>query len=596
MEPAVALLDTPKRAALQSEAARLRTVLKDFERAFAADHDGHKPGKEDIKADAAIAAQYREYNRVRDVLAGKLHLESLHQPQSPSRRRRSGRSERTVSLTPQKSGQATRRESRLHPSDIDPYDAPTSISPQPTLVTAIGPTPQRDGRVLGIFDLLFTSTSEVDTQDTPSANRKRKIDSLYMESPEKVSARHAPVAETPNQRHQKRSGEILDSQSAGTPPSGGATGRRKYSRTPTSEGKKFMLSQFFATPSATRYASIMEQDEPGSTGKTALQDRTPLRTRILGLSPREKMDHRNDPDATPAYLKRSFSFKERLLSASGVASDPDRLGRCRGYATSPIGSRIGPLARQSSQFVSMPLSQRIADQQDLKDQPYDDDLDALREIESNEVNVHVGNGQGIDMVQKRDEDENSIYPRTWKKKGQKRTTRRAMIRPAQVKVKEAPTFVAADEDEDEQNGPSGGKDGKATRVETQSVGPRDHSTAYYSGSEDELHVAEGDMTKPKRRRAEAVFEDEADDHESEGGMRKSKGPRRTKSKADGVLGRPIKDQKAHKSGCQRSKEKDPPVRTINPNAYAHMNFRSLKIKNKNSKAKGAGRGRFGRRR
>src|ERR1700748_3099055 len=70
--PTVHLIDTPKRSALAAHSANLRTKLKQWEKSFAASHSGQKPGKEDIKACLEIAKTYKEYNRVRDVLDGKL--------------------------------------------------------------------------------------------------------------------------------------------------------------------------------------------------------------------------------------------------------------------------------------------------------------------------------------------------------------------------------------------------------------------------------------------------------------------------------------------------------------------------------------------
>jgi hypothetical protein len=44
-----------------------------------------------------------------------------------------------------------------YPNLLDSYDSPSSASPRQYLVTAIGPTPQRDGKVLGLSDLLSNS-------------------------------------------------------------------------------------------------------------------------------------------------------------------------------------------------------------------------------------------------------------------------------------------------------------------------------------------------------------------------------------------------------------------------------------------------------
>src|SRR5882757_2439112 len=163
MDDSITLLDTPKRVSLQSQADKLRATLKDYERTFATEHNGRKPGKDDIKADAIIVAKYKEYNKVSEVLAGKRSLETLNLPQ---RKRRHGRIDSAISLTPHRTlKDNTPSKSTIHPNEIDPYDPPSSASPK-VILNAIGPTPQRGGTVLGIFDLLSNSGSLRGSQET----------------------------------------------------------------------------------------------------------------------------------------------------------------------------------------------------------------------------------------------------------------------------------------------------------------------------------------------------------------------------------------------------------------------------------------------
>src|SRR5256714_9778993 len=71
------LVEAPRQTTLAAYATTLRAKLKQWEKSFAASHSGQKPGKEDIKACFEIAKTYKEYNRVRDVLDGKLGVGSL---------------------------------------------------------------------------------------------------------------------------------------------------------------------------------------------------------------------------------------------------------------------------------------------------------------------------------------------------------------------------------------------------------------------------------------------------------------------------------------------------------------------------------------
>jgi DNA replication and checkpoint protein len=540
MEGGIALLDTPRKASLQSQSTDLRAALKDFERNFAADHAGRKPSKDDIKADAVVARKYKEYSKIRDVLAGKLGLVALEAP-SPSKKRKShSGSEIAVTGSPAKQRlRFTPRKKRLRPDDIDPYDAPSSVTPR-RILTAIGPTPQRDGQVLGIFDLLSNPGSGESLQATPS-NRKRKIATLMGEDDD---VENLPiVAQTPSQQPSKKGSDLLD-HLAGTPVSQLKTTRHKHSRTPVSDGKKFMLSQFFATPSAVRYTEM--------TGAEA--DPTPLRNRVLGLSPAKAPQQERASDATPAYLRRSYSFKDRLLSAS---SNPSRDNSSEVDASSPSSVRNGPwgVSGRQVRFKPKPLSQIAAEMRKREDEMHDDDLDAMRELEDADVGVLVGDSLSPSNTAGQNIAEQAPQG-VWKKKGQKRTTRRVIMRPSTVKTRDKP----ASQDD-------------AKGIDAKEV------------SEDEGHAnpnVDDDDDDDLFNDLENDLNDQSEDGED--AVRPTK-KSKTKEKDSNPLGKPRKPA-----------EEPEKKRTYNPNATSHQNFRSLKIKNKNSKAKGrSGRGRFGKR-
>lgn len=604
-DPVASLLDTPKRASLQSQSATLRAALKDFERTFADDHDGRKPSQEDLRANEEIRATYKQYHKTREVLAGKLSFEALGARSPTRQKKKHTRTDSAVSFTPRtRSHENTPRKVRVHASQLDPYDPPNSASPKAAFLNAIGPTPQRDGRVLGLFDLMSNPGSGGSIQVTPSS-RKRKIDVLL---DDKLLQQPA-VAQTPSQRASKTSGDLLDHLAADTPRSALATGRRKHSRTPASEGKKFMLSHFFATPTTTRYASVLH----GLTEEDELQNgssRTPLRDSVLGLSPHPKVSEDMELDATPAYLKRSFSFKDRLLSASSPAFGSAGDGKPLSRTGSPDPSQAGPRALRRFRSAPKPLTQILADLRKLEDDENDDDLDALRDMESGEVNVLVGDSQGA-LV--RDDASDSLMDdtkgesigateqpaRVWKKKGQKRTTKRSVMRPARVKLKDAPKFVAA---EDADSKKEDQVEELQDRIEETQFAAHDAvNSGYDDFSEDELAAIEdlvpAQRMKTNRSQLASGSDRELDDtdygNDSDDGVHAKNAKKQKKpddsarTTDDAQLG---KSQKAARSNSTKRK-----TGTINPNAQSHMNFRSLKIRNKNSKAKGAGRGRFGRR-
>jgi hypothetical protein len=353
----VQLIDTPRRTALAAHSTALRTKLKQWEKSFADSHSGQKPGKDDIKACVEIAKTYKEYYRVRDVLAGKLNVKSLDDSKraTPTAREGSrnkhepaGHTSETEptgqavnASTPCKASAGSRQcRTALLPNLLDPYQPPTSVSPRPSSVTAIGPTPQRDGKVLGLFDLLSNSGNS--SQATPST-RKRKVDALSYTAQADVDAgKWGGVAQTPSRKRMRKehgAGDLLDYLDDDTP-----KGYQKHSRTPESEGRKFMLSQFFATPTTMRFASIVEDQERVHHSHAVDQDvsghQTRLRTFVLGDRANGLRETRLTVlDATPAYLKRSCSFKDRLLSAS---TSPTRTNKQKPNIPSSSSFPVGP--------------------------------------------------------------------------------------------------------------------------------------------------------------------------------------------------------------------------------------------------------------
>ena len=140
---------------------------------------------------------------------------------------------------------------------------------------------------------------------------------------------------------------------------------------------------------------------------------------------------------------------------------------------------------------------------------------------------------------------------------EKRTTRRANIKPVQVKVKEGAKFVA----------PTG-------REEDQEQ------------ADEEEHDEETELVE------ETQLHDDFDDNDFDDADLPSD------FEVD-LLGEATateqKEKAKNKAKPAVSGAKKPGM--INPNAVSHQNFRSLKIKNKNSKAKAGGaRGKFGKKR
>lgn len=533
MEGEDLLLDTPKKQNLQQQSKDLRGALKDFERQFVAEN-GRKAKQADIKRNLDIAAKYKEYHRTQDVLAGRLPLKQLNSPQvtNTSRSKKHKRTDSGLGSSPYKTSHvlyATPRKRRPSQTLDSAFAGPEVQNLDFGLATTIGPTPHRDGKVLGLFDLVSNAGSNAGAEGTPSSSaRKRKIEELYEHTPAKKT--QLQTAQTPSRRSpSKRKGDLLEFL-AGTPQRHLDSSRKRFSRTPQSEGRKFELSQFFATPSAQRFL--------GSSQDSAQQIASAVPDRDFDRTPQKQPDS-TGLDLTPVYMRRSTSFKDRLLSASQTPNT--------GHVKRAV-KKIGPPTLQhfrSSTSNTLQSDEMRRSKQIHSTDDYDDDLDALREMEDDAFgsSVLVRDSQANLALSNRPGEDENQPSKSYRKKGQKRTTRKANIKPAAPKATALPEFVAPDGFDSEEEGV--GVDSEV-----------DAGSKCDYGSNAEF--------------AESEFEDL-----SEGAAGKSK---------------KLKDTTTE-DARSRSKKK---AGMINPNAQSHTNYRSLKIRNKNSKAKGAGRNRFGR--
>jgi DNA replication regulator SLD2 len=284
---------------------------------------------------------------------------------------------------------------------VDPYDSPSVVRNLFTpLKKALGPTPQKDGHVLGLFDLL----PEEGVVGSPS-----KVDDKTL----KVS-----VQSTPRKTN-------TDSQ-----------GFLKPGRTPSSSGKRFMLDAF-ATP-------LKNQDLNGHGGKT------PSSVSKLHFP-------------TPSFLRRDSQRTQLpVVNEDGT-----------GEVLSPQMARVPrkPLVRG--------LSSILAGLRQIEDEAADEDLEALREMEMEEMDpgskpsskpippkpTILGEDSqpgfplgGFDDEAMYDSEPEELKKPTlgrdgqplkvYKKKGQKRTTRRVNMKPTRSKAPLQPEAPPEDSDDE----------------------------------------------------------------------------------------------------------------------------------------------------
>ncbi|KAI1262060.1 hypothetical protein F5Y18DRAFT_186967 [Xylariaceae sp. FL1019] len=382
-------MDDLQREAYEAKASKLRADLKRFEADWATSHHGKKPGRLEIKQHPDVAGKYKAYNQLRDVLAGK------RPPTGPSNRASNkrpshdddnsrGPSHAQTQTPSKRQCRPDRTPSAARTADLDHAALATPSTRllfSPAMPTSIGPTPQRNGRILGIFDLLDENVENANPDAAAAVTAPRYATSRIQATPS------------------KRMASAGDDSKLGT--------------TPTSFSKRIMLDNF-ATPLKSRDSNALGAATPGSVSKLQL--------------------------CTPAFLRRApmQTLPENAQFTAGPA--PLRLPR-------------KPLGRS--------LSSVVAGLRRLEDEKLDDDLEALREMENDAsspqlVTLAKPVPKAVSEILEPDSqappllggfDDEGLYDspteegkgrdgqrlRVYKKKGQKRTTRRVNMRPTRVK-------------------------------------------------------------------------------------------------------------------------------------------------------------------
>ncbi|KAL8874063.1 MAG: hypothetical protein Q9174_000568 [Haloplaca sp. 1 TL-2023] len=499
----------------------LRLELKEWERSFAADNDGRKAGREDIKQHPDIANKYKQYNKLRAQEAEESQPEIVNLSCLESKKkRRASKPLPDCVQTPKRRAKYVCTD-RTGNTVLQPLPGSSQGTPVAHR-KFIGPTPQKNGRVLGLFDLLTPSS----TIRTPSKKP------LLVPLPSNVMG-------TPSRSAPKNSGERQP---------GSIALPDKRSKSPPSASKQAYLASFL-TPSARRFADV--DGTPGS-GQ-------PVSTLQF--------------DNTPAFLRRD----SQILSRSQGHSSANHKEEHDSLPWSPIAMRV-----MRPKSVGKGLSALVKGLRDMEEAKLDEEMDMLKELEgdgdltarsqaSHHPKVCVKDSQEIDMplgpdgqIQSESEaedgskrhgtDRNGRPLKIWKKRGQKRTTRRVMMRPTNAKWKPEPEWKGAKDDDSDKE--------VAAVEETQFIGG-DHSPksdVEQNGLQtDDEYMSDSKHDGGAQRRSECA----------------------TKDKGQG---------KVHTVPSEPPKGKKKKA----PNSLAHANFRALKIRNKQSKGKG--RGRFGLRR
>lgn len=331
-----------------------------------------------------VAAKYREYDTIRRRPAKEQTTPRKPTRTTPKKTDRNALQERSsnaIAATPSKAELDTRGLQVPEPKAI-PEEEPTPAH----IRCALGPTPQKDGAVLGIFDMLSAGT--------PSKGDTQSLSKL----PE------GPVAGTPSKRS--------------APPSSAP----QLSRTPQSSGKRFYLDAFGGTP-------LKRKREGG--------DQTPASAKKLFATPsflrrnwplaRIEEDDLTEsaPPAGPPLKKRNLVRSLSSIIQGLKKQEEERMDDEWEIMNEIEAEESGEPFKPAS---VPPPKVMVEDSQVGAEMPLGPDQGA----ESSEEEGGIDAGAL---------DANGNPRKVWKKKGLKRQTRRSILRPVLHKAKSAPSAL-----------------------------------------------------------------------------------------------------------------------------------------------------------
>ncbi|KAF8461055.1 DNA replication/checkpoint protein [Kalaharituber pfeilii] len=429
----------------------LRLELKNWESAFAAEH-GRKPTRDDIKKAPEIAAKYKEYNKHRgpaptvapapaSVAAARSSRAQPPEPfrtprkkrlstvleeadsssrddpfHSPSLRRSQGRS--------QDSGRSKRSDSHLetptNPNRISVksdffYDASSPLPLRRIRYSkdgeTVGPTPQKTGKVLGLFESHINSSplkSKASVRKALEETHNTGTDAVT--SPSKGDS----CFETPRKR-KLHDDDVVDS------------------------------------PSSARVASSTTNSVHRSHASTIIVD---------GETPKKRRAPTHDMFTTPTFLRRSSSRVD-----SGIVSSPPvpqlmKCGLVKGLSSlvadlrkmqdDTLDEEMDNLREIEREIMSRGKKPQFPKSTAGKEGNVTPTKGLFGEADGSVEGPGIADLTGQDACHYEEETtaEGEKAPvRIWKKKGLKRQTRRVKMRP----VRNKPTSTIAQKDDDDED-------------------------------------------------------------------------------------------------------------------------------------------------
>ncbi|KAK3990879.1 putative DNA replication regulator sld-2 [Cladorrhinum sp. PSN332] len=499
-------MDDQTKAEYESQSLQVRAELKKWETDWADSHNGKKPSRNDIKQNPDIAQKYKQYNNLRGIISGKIPPPSVAKlaPTTPSKRSKTFQAEAKTPGTV----------SRTDAAAATPATNRKLFSP--ALPTSIGPTPQKDGRVLGLFDLLGKTPSKPTEKPpaglTPSKRRASEVGHLTTPS----AKRFHPAATPSSKSHAELFGSV------GTPLH--ERPDNNVRKTPSST-RSYNFK--FSTPAFLRRTNLPPVDEQDENGEWKVGPLRLPRKLLPGKGPRGLSQI---VTSLRTIQDEAFEDEEDALREMELASDPAPV-----TARKPAAPSSDPIEVNDSQLGLEPPPPPPREKPALLS-AFDDE--AL--YDSDNDTPQLGR-DGLPL-------------RIFKKRGQKRTTRKVNIKP--TRHKRPSTSAAAPQDDSDSEG--------EVIPETQ------HQKSHNPPPEDDLLLSGSDFDGEN----ESDFDELSMEPRKKKDKKDKKKDEKEKEKKEGVIKKTVRMVKA----------------------TAHVNYKRLKLRNNGAKGGPGYNSKFRRRR
>ena len=336
------------------------------------------------QADASphIALKYKQYSKVRDILGGKIPppappLGPAEPTHGHQQRKRSQSDAALPPQTPSKRAKPVQTPSKtqhFQPETmaavvLTPSLARAALTPVAAAVpTSVSPTPQKDGRILGLFDLL---------SGTPSRS------TVLSAAPSRPFS-----AVTPSKR---RATDVLSAGATTTPTTA------RFAITPQSKRTTTATTTQLLFPTASTTPRRHDKNNP-------TQNTTPFKTPSTNRVTKRPSSSSSSSGRTPTSSTPSF-LRRRTLSITGAATATATLsrvdeqdedaGRTGGREEEEAAKAVGPLRLpRKLGGIGRSLSSVVAGLRKLEEEAFEEEEEAMREMEM-EMDMAMGMEMGM---------------------------------------------------------------------------------------------------------------------------------------------------------------------------------------------------------